>query len=153
MDAEVLAGLVKRAYPEFDLNSFDNRLKLQKFVYLLKSAGLDLGYSFNLYMRGPYCPDLTRDAFQIKNWSNIAPMKFDDERQEQRFVRLLDFIEVRKNNIDWLELATTLLLLKHLNNPITKQSVTELCQNKKQQFSQEEISDVYRELESQGLIT
>lgn len=50
---------------EFNLATFSNRLILQKAVYLAQAAGVDLGYSFNWYLRGPYSPGLTRDAFEI----------------------------------------------------------------------------------------
>lgn len=46
-----------------DLQSFDERLLLQKRVYLLGAAGVDLGYLHGWYIRGPYCPALARDAF------------------------------------------------------------------------------------------
>src|SRR5262244_2477390 len=47
------------------LDSFSDRLILQKAVYLSQAAGVQLGYSYNWYLRGPYSPTLTRDAFAI----------------------------------------------------------------------------------------
>jgi uncharacterized protein YwgA len=47
------------------LNDFSNRLKLQKTIYLAQAAGVQLGYQFGWYLRGPYSPGLTRDAFAI----------------------------------------------------------------------------------------
>lgn len=51
------------AFGGADLHSFDDRLLLQKRVYLLGASGVDLGYMHSWYLRGPYCPALTRDAF------------------------------------------------------------------------------------------
>lgn len=47
------------------LRSFDHRLIIQKAVYLIQKAGLDLGYNFRWYLRGPYSSALTRDAFAL----------------------------------------------------------------------------------------
>lgn len=47
------------------LSSFDDSLILQKAVYLAQAAGVDLGYFFHWYLRGPYSSALTRDAFSM----------------------------------------------------------------------------------------
>jgi hypothetical protein len=51
---------------ELDLAHFDRRLVLQKTIYLVQAARVDLGYAFHWYLRGPYSPALTRDAFALK---------------------------------------------------------------------------------------
>ena len=45
--------------------SFDDRLILQKTIYLARAAGIDLGYGYSWYLRGPYSSDLTQDAFSL----------------------------------------------------------------------------------------
>ncbi|HEY3968183.1 MAG TPA: hypothetical protein VGM05_26710 [Planctomycetaceae bacterium] len=47
------------------LDSFADRLTVQKCVYLSQAAGIQLGYTFHWYLRGPYSPTLTRDAFGV----------------------------------------------------------------------------------------
>jgi len=54
-----------RASVKLDLSSFDRRLALQKLVYLFQQAGVHLGYSYNWYLRGPYSPALTEEAFNL----------------------------------------------------------------------------------------
>jgi len=51
---------------KLDLSDFDHRLMLQKAIYLAQASGVDLGYAFQWYLRGPYSPGLTRDAFALK---------------------------------------------------------------------------------------
>lgn len=41
--------------------SFDDRLKLQKIIYLLTLKGIDTGFAYGLYVRGPYSPSLAHD--------------------------------------------------------------------------------------------
>jgi uncharacterized protein YwgA len=47
--------------PKLDL--FRDRLAVQKTVYLAQAAGLDLGYHFGWYIRGPYCSAVAKDMF------------------------------------------------------------------------------------------
>lgn len=47
------------------LETFEDRLILQKAIYLAQAAGVRLGYYFRWYLRGPYCPALTADAYAV----------------------------------------------------------------------------------------
>lgn len=49
-----------------DLSSFDDRLIAQKVICLLELKGLDLGYPYGMYVRGPYSPDLTKDLYEFR---------------------------------------------------------------------------------------
>jgi hypothetical protein len=73
-----MAGALKRAElmwlfarslgVEFDdLDQFEGRKKFQKLIYLLQQPpfGKDLGYRYNLYIHGPYSPDLAADGYAI----------------------------------------------------------------------------------------
>lgn len=46
-----------------DTKSFENRIVMQKTICLLKLMGVKMGYQFSMYLRGPYCPALTKDIF------------------------------------------------------------------------------------------
>jgi len=45
------------------LDSFPDRIRIQKVVYLLKQFGADLNFGYTWYIRGPYSPSLTRTLF------------------------------------------------------------------------------------------
>ena len=47
------------------VETFEDRLILQKAVYLAQAAGVHLGYYFRWYLRGPYCPSVADDGFCI----------------------------------------------------------------------------------------
>jgi uncharacterized protein YwgA len=47
-----------------DKDRFEHRLVAQKFVYLMKLKGVAFGYTFHLYVRGPYSPPLAREYYQ-----------------------------------------------------------------------------------------
>jgi len=50
---------------DFRIDSFEDRLILQKAVYLAQVAGVHLGYYYRWYLRGPYSPSLTRDEYAV----------------------------------------------------------------------------------------
>jgi len=48
------------------MTTFNERLMLQKKVYLLQQLGLHLGNSYGWYLRGPYSRDVTNDGFYLE---------------------------------------------------------------------------------------
>ncbi|MDR3223834.1 MAG: hypothetical protein LBT66_08930 [Methanobrevibacter sp.] len=47
----------------FKIDDFDNRVKLQKYVFISKYFGFDHNYNYNLYLRDPYSSDLSNDYY------------------------------------------------------------------------------------------
>jgi uncharacterized protein YwgA len=45
------------------LETFQQRLIVQKAIYLAQSAGVDLGYHYSWYLRGPYSSSVAGDLF------------------------------------------------------------------------------------------
>src|SRR5579885_637652 len=109
-----LAGLLKRVGhfdPRKFEGSFDERLKLQKTIYLLQSAfRVNLGYTYNWYLRGPYSPGLAADAYKVPpvyEKSGIAT--FTDPQAEREFTRFIQFIGPHADDGDWMECAASLV--------------------------------------------
>ncbi len=50
---------------EAGIETIDQRVTLQKAVYLAQAAGVPLRYRYNWYVMGPYSPDLTRDYYAL----------------------------------------------------------------------------------------
>lgn len=48
----------------FDIENLNNRILLQKKVYLSQVFGLPLGYGYSWYIHGPYSTDLTTVAYE-----------------------------------------------------------------------------------------
>lgn len=64
-DQTTLLQLVLTQLGGNDISTKDDRIAIQKLVCLVQEAGLQLGYSYNWYVRGPYSPSLTGDYYQI----------------------------------------------------------------------------------------
>lgn len=102
-----LGGLLQRIgnfNPHTYESDFNSRLIQQKTVYLMEQFGLNIGYSFSWYLRGPYSPNLTRDTYEMaKTYSEISPVKFADPKMEQRFCTFLEFIRPISRDTFYLE--------------------------------------------------
>ncbi len=48
-----------------NMNKFENRFKVQKYIFFAQETGLYMGFGYNLYMKGPYSPALAAAAFSI----------------------------------------------------------------------------------------
>ncbi|MGC9778035.1 MAG: hypothetical protein HZR80_02200 [Candidatus Heimdallarchaeota archaeon] len=88
-----------------DIEEFEDRIIVQKVIFLLKIKDIEFDYDFNLYLRGPYCPELTKDMFDYadklkKLDSNI---KFNNETIHQ--IKYLKYIITLDTSL--LEIAAT----------------------------------------------
>lgn len=71
-------------------NTMEDRLKLQKTVYLLQHFGLHLGYGFSWYRYGPYSQELVYDAYRFLH---IESSKYAQQAESLAF---------SPNTQDWL---------------------------------------------------
>ncbi len=110
------------------INSFNERLRSQKIQYFAQFFKVSPHYQFNLYIWGPYSPDLSHDLFEIqKNKTKIKLDKLIPEELEKRFTSLKKFIEGKSNR--QLELVATLhwlLNVAHLSVDEAEKRLNEL---------------------------
>jgi uncharacterized protein YwgA len=110
----LLAGVLRRV-GRFSINKFQDRLRVQKSVYLLQAFGIYLGYNFNWYLYGPYSPALARDAFEVLPITDrFEPQPFFEAATEERFASFLKFLGDRKDDPQWMELVGSLHMLNRL---------------------------------------
>ena len=57
---------------DVSLETFLDRLKLQKLVYLIREVGYDCAFSFDWYVRGPYSPSLTRALYSADEIGELS---------------------------------------------------------------------------------
>jgi uncharacterized protein YwgA len=140
-----LSGIIKRIYPNFDLSTFNNRLKLQKVIYLLQASGINLGYKFNLYHFGPYSPQLTKTAYCIEDFSKAKEVGFEDDVIEKKFKQFIEHISKVKDNVKWLELSSTIHLFKQIYPSDLMSEITRKVISKKQCTSKD-VENVWSEV-------
>ncbi len=145
----------------FQIITFEDRLILQKAVYLAQAAGVNLGYYYHWYLYGPYSPSLTRDEYAV--YTDISAgmdesegWKLDD-RSSQRLEEIRDIIvEPERDKLaKKLELLASVLFLierKQVSQRIMEE-ITSILRRFNKDFSEEEVRNSLRELKDYGLLT
>ena len=94
------------------VDTFQDRLTLQKATYLAQAAGLQLGYRYSWYLKGPYSPELTRDYFRLAEDPAIVSGFVLGDDYRARLERLVDVSrpapDVDLDRSEWLELLASL---------------------------------------------
>lgn len=123
-----LKALEKSTSYKFTIKSFEDRLRLQKIVYIAKYFDIDLGYSYNQYIRGPYSPDLARDYYKL--YENFGDKLSEDTTkvgnlvENPTFSKFARFIDKYHDDPKMLELIATALMIMDASN-ITPENITE----------------------------
>jgi len=118
----LLKLFMDRAGIPLDLGTFERRFSLQKKTYLAQLAGLDMRYRFSWYLRGPYCRELTSDAFLLIEQINAGETDYKGFSLSPRAERRIQDAGKLWNRPDgvgcpdevWLELLASLHYLKHI---------------------------------------
>jgi hypothetical protein len=144
-----------------DLSSFGHRLILQKTVYLAQACGVDLGYDFHWYLRGPYSPALTRDAFAVKaelglNAEDLRDWKLDP-RSHARLATLRNLMPTDENTSS---LSKRLELLASVHFVVsTRQAkvsdpagVESVLRRSKKEFTVAEVTQAIQDLTTHELL-
>ena len=145
-------GVMLKNIGHFGMDIFDDRLMLQKTIYLLKSFGFDLGYIFNWYIHGVYSPDLTKDGFELQEIYDEIPkleIKYEPETAQTQFKKFIKFIVNKKSNS--LELASSLCYWN--NKGLSKNDTLKVVKQKKPHFNDHQYEVMWDELMSMGVVS
>jgi uncharacterized protein YwgA len=144
----------------FQVETFEDRLIMQKAIYLAQAAGVNLGYFYHWYLHGPYSPSLTRDEFAIAMGISTDPdesrgWKLDDA-SSQRLKRLQGLFagQKRRDLARKLELLASVHFLidrKQVSGVNTKH-ITETLIRFKKDFREEDVKGALEELRKDGLL-
>ncbi len=138
MNTIILAGLVKRFYQTFDMGEFDNRLKLQKLIYIIQSSGLNLGYKFRLYLHGPYCTLLSREGFDMPLLNEAKVAYFEDIEYEKKIKKVIEFLGEYKAHADNMEIIASLIFFHKIFPKLEDSNIVNLVVNKDLKFNKRE---------------
>ena len=145
-------GFILRQFPamEFSTDTFDGRLRLQKFIYLLQAFDVYLGYEYSWYLRGPYCSTLAAAGFALDGFYGAIPegarMRFVSPRTNGRFERFKEFIGGHESDTDFLEMAASFHFLERGGN-LSRDQIFQRVLNKRPNFSEDECRRVQAYLE------
>jgi uncharacterized protein YwgA len=112
-----------------DIDTVEDRKRVQKAVYLAQAAGANLGYDYNWYVKGPYSPDLANDYYKLSeallvndipppgaettNAQNTPKLKDSTRQKLKSLAKIINTPDgVKLSQEDWLELASSLHYLQ-----------------------------------------
>ena len=144
----------------FRINIFQDRLIMQKAVYLAQAAGVNLGYYYHWYLYGPYSPSLTRDEYAIAmaisaDMDESNEWKLDD-KSSQRLENIKGiFAEPDRDklakNLELLASVHFLIDRRQVSKVDTRRIIATLARFNKD-FSEEDVQKALGELVSYGLL-
>ena len=147
-------GLLVKDIGNFNMDDFDGRLRFQKTVQLLQSFGIYLDYDYNWYLRGPYCPDLAKDGFKLKEAIGNIPdisMEFADQQYQVKYNNFKKFISEKKHDSDQLEMASSICFLRN-EEGMSKDMVLKLTEGKREDFTMDQCMQIWDELETYDVV-
>lgn len=105
-----------------DIETVDDRKRVQKAVYLGQLSGVDLGYRFGWYLMGPYSPSLTRDYYTLATEIASGDREYEDKELQPSLRARLKKVqglldppqEVQLAQESWLELISSLHYLREI---------------------------------------
>jgi hypothetical protein len=137
----LLASVID-AFGGVDLQSFDDRLLLQKRMFLLDVAGVDLGYVHSWYLRGPYSPALTRDAFACeRELTRLGPgcgMALPNVVTE-KITELRGALGKYWRDTRQLELLASVIYLHRSSRPATMGALIDVLLKRKPKYKSAEV--------------
>ena len=155
---------------KFSMEEFDDRLRLQKFVYLLQAHGIYLGYDFSWYLRGPYCTSLATAGFMLDEFYEMMPDGPDKSEGfangviRDRFKKFTDFVNGEETSANFLEAAASLHFLLKTGRADSHAKAVEMVLEKmergykygntqqSERADQKYVEDVLRKLERAELV-
>jgi uncharacterized protein YwgA len=148
----LLAGLLRRL-GEYSVETFKNRLVLQKTVYLLQAFGIYLGYQFHWYLRGPYSTQLTKDVFSLESdWLRYNQVKFADEATERRLQQFFAFIGDHKRDDLWLETVASAHFLARVHGEKDTSAIFQKIKAKQPHVTRKLYEECWAKLEREQLL-
>ena len=107
-NADRLAVLFRGLDKQISTARFVDKLEVQKIAYLAQIQGIDLGYDFEWYLRGPYCKQVSEDARAAAE----SDLEEHQDMDAEQIAEFASYIKPHTEDAEWLEIAASLVYLK-----------------------------------------
>src|SRR6266568_5877237 len=124
------------------METFADRLRLQKIVWLMQKFDVKLGFKYSWYLHGPYSPELTRNLYEIVQ-SNLPEHESIAARDLARIDALRTVLGDDLNSADKLELLASIDFLRHSVGPLTRGDVKTFLAETKPYFNEKQIEECW----------
>jgi len=137
---------ILNALTTFNIENFNDRLRLQKLVFLARKMGFNAGYSFDWYLRGPYSPSLTRMLFSANDQDQLIVDDYTLNVAERAVVeRLTEFLhdDVESHRVLELLASVWYYIRRRVYSEDERQELLDEINQKKPQYSRTEIERAF----------
>lgn len=102
---------------DFDVDDFNDRLEMQKMIYLLQNMGINVGnYSYFWYKHGPYSQTLQNDILSLRDSSNMPNIKISFSEYANNVIKRLKNAFLKKGSnyseAAWVECLGSLFYIR-----------------------------------------
>lgn len=127
-----------------DLDDFDQKLIVQKIVYIAQKMGVKFDYEFGWWVRGVYSSPLTVDLYDINEQElNYTPTRFEEIFAE----KLLNVAGAFKNKVRAFEIVSTVVYAQEHKGMKDEKKISEFIKSEKPWFTDEEIEVAFKKTE------
>lgn len=153
---QILGGLLHRIrnyHSRSFATEFSERLILQKTIYLMQTFDLFIGYHFNWYLKGPYSPQLAKDAYDLSNtYEELPEVTFVSVSAEKRFQKFMSLVGDHLMDADWLEAIASIHYLYHRGSAKDRDSIFVTIKNKMPSLKKSDFDSYWKILSETGMI-
>lgn len=133
----------------YSLETLNDRILLQKKVYLAQDIGLPLGYGYSWYIHGPYSTDLTAVAYQIIPEGDTAIENHSLKEPYASIISKVNSLEsvINEKNlkisvVQWYELIASIAYWYKRGHD-NESKIVDIIRATKPQFTEEQIKAGY----------
>ena len=135
---------------KLDLSIYPDRIMLQKIVYLFQEEGVNFGYHFNWYVKGPYSISLTKDLFDtFKEKLMVHSIELNNKEKSIAEKMRLCFGKGLSDE-NYLEILGSLVFIRNEGLSASGKVVDSLI-SRKPWLERAEVEEVYEDLQKSGL--
>lgn len=127
---------------DFQSDKFEDRLEMQKSIYLLQNMGISVGdYRFMWYKHGPYSQTLQNDILKLHGVEDVDIDFSADAKREIRTLKNVIFKDgIKYNECQWVECLGSLQYIKEnlLPSSAGDEIILEELKNRKPHLNRDE---------------
>ena len=137
-----------------NLGSFAQRLLLQKRIFFTSMLGVNLGFGHSWYIRGPYSPTLTRDAYAVekaRTQGSIATVTLPDSLSKN-LDDIRNMFGAAWNDPQRMELLASMCYLARTFRTNDAEYLSDKLVSRKGHFEKDEATEAFDWLADKELI-
>ena len=134
-----------------DVNKYEDRLAIQKLTYMLKTMGISSGYRFTWYIKGPYSPVLSSEAFSETGKASASQPVALSLQETEKCANLKVFLGKDVKDSNKMELYASLLFLKKDEKITERPAIIAKLTTLKPWFTKEQAEEALDKIEKSGI--